>query len=154
MDSVTLKLKHALYAHCQQYVAQRIATARTAMQSAQDSANEESKSSAGDKYETGRAMMQIERDRHAQQLAEAMKLKQELDAVDVEKSYASAQPGSLVVTDRGTFFVSISLGKIALGGQDYLVVSTASPIGAQLANRPVGYQFTFNRMTYQIQAIH
>ena len=44
------------------------------MANAQESANAEEKSSAGDKYETGRAMMQIERDKAAQQLNESMKL--------------------------------------------------------------------------------
>ena len=57
--------KKQLYDLCQAVVQQRIDTARHAMTAAQESANEEGKSSAGDKYETGRAMAQIERDRHA-----------------------------------------------------------------------------------------
>jgi hypothetical protein len=39
------------------------------MESAQQSANSEEKSSAGDKYETSRAMGHLEKDMHARQLA-------------------------------------------------------------------------------------
>ena len=64
-------LKHELILRCHQYADSRIATARQAMSEAQTAANEESKSSIGDKYETGRSMMQIEGEKAAHQLAEA-----------------------------------------------------------------------------------
>ena len=54
------------------------------MVNAQEAANEEGKSSVGDKYETGRAMMQIERDKAAQQLDEALKLKNIIDQISIE----------------------------------------------------------------------
>lgn len=146
-------IKQALYTHCQQYVRQRIDTARSAMEAAQASANEESKSSAGDKYETGRAMAQIERDRHAQLLAEAKKLEQDLNLLDIDKPSAVVRPGSLVLTDRGRFFISISVGKITMDADDYLAVSAASPIGALLLGRKTGEAITFNKMTYRVLTI-
>ena len=42
-------------------IGQRMTTAKEAMQQAQESANSEEKSSAGDKYETGRAMGHLQR---------------------------------------------------------------------------------------------
>ena len=54
-----LSLKDQILNKCREYVNVRIATAKQAMDNAQQSANEEGKSSAGDKYETGRAMMQM-----------------------------------------------------------------------------------------------
>ena len=68
-------LKEKLLTLCTQYVEEKINICTEAMRNAQDAANEEDKSSAGDKYETGRAMMQIERDNAAVQLDEALKLK-------------------------------------------------------------------------------
>lgn len=153
MISATTSTKQALYTHCQQYVRQRIETARSAMNAAQEAANEESKSSAGDKYETGRAMAQIERDRHAQLLAEALKLEQDLIQIDIDKPMAVVRPGSLVVTDRGRFFISISVGKIKLESADYFAVSAASPIGAQLLGRKAGDVVTFNKLAYQVQEV-
>lgn len=149
-----LRVKSDLYAHCQQYVRERIETARQAMQAAQESANSESKSSAGDKYETGRAMAQNERDRHAQLLAEATKLEQELARLNIEKEYATVQPGSLVSTNRGGFFISVSAGKLTLEGAHYFAVSPASPVATALAGRRAGDSVTFNKLTYQILSVH
>jgi len=154
MQPIQSSLKQSLYSHCQQYVRQRIDTARSAMEAAQASANEESKSSAGDKYETGRAMAQIERDRHAQLLAEAKKLEQDLNHIDIDQS-PPARCGPVVWLWRtgGVFFISISVGKITVEGVDYFAVSVASPIGAQLIGRSVGDTITFNKMSYQVLAI-
>ncbi|MCU0369347.1 MAG: 3-oxoacyl-ACP synthase, partial [Cyclobacteriaceae bacterium] len=68
-------LKQCLFQYCTEFVNRRIENARLASESAQDSANMEEKSSAGDKYETGRAMAQLENEKALQQLAEANKLK-------------------------------------------------------------------------------
>lgn len=146
----THPLKQLLYQQCQTYVQQRIATAQQAMEAAQEAANSESKSSAGDKYETGRAMAQLERDRHAQLLAEAMKLSQELTRLNIDKKYDTIQPGSLVITNKGLFFISISAGKISINGTDYFAVSPASPIATLLAGHKVGDAVTFNKLTYQV----
>lgn len=151
MDYATAK--QVLFERCQQYVAQRIETAKTAMEAAQAAANEESKSSAGDKYETGRAMAQIERDRHAQQLAEALKLQQELARIDVGKTHSTAQPGSLVITSQGNFFIAISAGKITLDQTDYFAVSAASPIGARLNHAKPNDEVVFNGKPMQILTI-
>ncbi|MGA0556337.1 3-oxoacyl-ACP synthase [Larkinella sp. VNQ87] len=152
IDYTAVKL--ALFERCQQYVTQRIETARTAMEAAQAAANEESKSSAGDKYETGRAMAQLERDRHAQQLAEALKLRQELDRIDVGKEYVSGQPGSLVLTSQGHYFIAISAGKLTVGTIDYFAVSAASPIGARLSQVKTGEELTFNGKLIRVLAVH
>jgi len=147
-------IKVRLVDQCRAYVQQRVDTARKAMEAAQESANSESKSSAGDKYETGRAMAQIERDRHAQQLAEAMKVKKELEQLSVDKTYATVQSGSLVTTSRGSFFLSISAGKLTLDGVDYFAISPASPIGSKLIGKTTGDEFTFNSVSYRIMDIH
>lgn len=151
--------KQALYAACMTYVQQRIDTATEAMQAAQEAANSESKSSAGDKYETGRAMAQLERDRHAQLLAEAQRLKQDLEHLDLGTSAETARAGSVVVTARtdgrpGTFFLAISAGRLVVEGQDYMAVSVASPIGALLRGKRVGDAVTFNKATYVIKQIY
>lgn len=138
---------------CRAHVQQRIETARQAMEAAQESANSESKSSAGDKYETGRAMAQLERDRYAQQLDGALTLEQELARIDSEKEYSTVQPGSLVTTNRGTFFISISAGKLRVDNKDIFAVSPASPVGVALAGRRAGEEVMFNKMVYTIVSV-
>ncbi|WP_338872053.1 3-oxoacyl-ACP synthase [Spirosoma sp. SC4-14] len=148
-----VNLKGKLMEQCRAYVQQRIETSRQAMEAAQESANSESKSSAGDKYETGRAMAQIERDRYAQQLDAALMLEQELNRINTEKEYTTVQPGSLVTTNRGVFFISISAGKLSVNKTEVFAVSPVSPIGVALAGRLAGDQLMFNKMIYDIQRV-
>jgi hypothetical protein len=147
------QLKLKLYARCLEYADERIRTAKRAMDAAQESANEESKSSAGDKYETGRSMMQLERDRCAAMLAEALKLKNDLDQIDAGRPYAVVVPGSLVITNQGNYFLSISAGKVTVDGVDYFAVSGASPVGQQLRNRRANDEIVFASRKIRIQEV-
>jgi len=137
-------LRHKLIDGCREFVEKRIVTATTAMNDAQRSANEEGKSSAGDKYETGRAMMQIERDKAANQLEEALKLKRTIDQIRPEMPHERIMPGSVVVTDFFKVFIAIGAGKINIDGEDFLVVGPQSPLGKELMGRVVNDQFQFN----------
>jgi transcription elongation GreA/GreB family factor len=121
-----------------------------AVRFAQEAANAEEKSSAGDKYETGRAMAQIARDQAAQQLAEALKLKSVLDRIDPLNKSAKVVLGSLVVTESLRFYLSVSLGKLILDQQDYYAVSQQSPIGNLLSNAKVNDVIEFNNQTLKI----
>ena len=76
------------------------------------SANEETKSSAGDKYETTREMIQQEIEKHSSSLAEAVKQKQFLQQITTGKRYEKIQPGSLVITDKNNFYIAISAGAL------------------------------------------
>src|SRR5690606_34304897 len=98
-------IKPALYRLCEEYVDKRIASCRDAIIEAQAAANEETKSSSGDKYETGRAMMQLEIEKNGEQLAQSVKLKSMLTRINPDMRTASVQPGSLVLTDRGAFYI-------------------------------------------------
>jgi transcription elongation GreA/GreB family factor len=126
------------------YVNQRIANSKQAMDDAQAAANEEGKSSAGDKYETGRAMAQIERDKAAQQLEEALKLKKVLSGLDSSIVNDSVRLGSVVETTISNFYLAISAGKFLIEGKEFLIISPNSPIGKLLLNLKVGDSFRFN----------
>ncbi|HMC85967.1 MAG TPA: hypothetical protein VKI61_10590 [Chitinophagaceae bacterium] len=60
--------KNNLKQFCQLTIEQRIAAAKEIIQNVQEAANNEEKSSAGDKYETGRAMGHLQKDMHSRQL--------------------------------------------------------------------------------------
>jgi len=144
-------IKSQLINTCLGLVEQRIANAQQAMKAAQESANTEEKSSAGDKYETGRAMAQIERDKAAGQLNEAMLLKNSLSRVSPNPSGNQVSLGSVVKTDKNHFFIAISLGKQRVASTDYFVVAPATPIGLIMMGLRVGDHFSFNN---QIHTIH
>ncbi len=137
-------LKQQLLSECKRYVASRIDTANQSMVNAQEAANEEGKSSVGDKYETGRAMMQIERDKAAQQLDEALKLKHIIDHISIEAASEKIMLGSLVITNSKKIFISIGMGKMTLDGEEFLVVAPASPLGKALMGLKVNDEIVFN----------
>lgn len=146
-------IKNELISKCLALVEQRIANAQQAMIAAQESANAESKSSAGDKYETGRAMAQIERDKAAQQMNEAMILKTSLSKVRIKTSVDQVSLGSLVITDKNHFFIAISMSKMQAFGLDYFVVAPGTPIGQLLMGLKVGSQFPFMNQIHTIEEI-
>ena len=123
------------------------------MKHAQDSANAEEKSSAGDKYETGRAMAQIERDKAAHQLEEALKLKSILNQINPVAVVNKVIQGSLVITEANRFYLAISIGKIEVDGEDFLVIAPTSPLGQELLNLKARDQFTFNKQVHVIREI-
>lgn len=146
-------IKSALHAACAAFVTQRIEAAQAAMQTAQESANSETKSSAGDKYETGRAMAQEERNRNAVQLQQALQLQGELARISPELASDAVRPGALVHTSIGRFYVSISAGKLTVDGQDYFAVSTAAPVAAVLAGKHAGEEVVFNGKKIRIESV-
>ena len=105
---------------------------------AQESANEEGKSSAGDKYETGRAMAQLEIEKASSQLAEANKSKQALEQVPVDVSGPVVKSGSLVITNQGSYFISIAAGKLVVDRELWFAISPGSPLGAILLGKKEG----------------
>ncbi len=146
-------LKHQLHSHCLAYIHERITAAQAAIQTAQLSANEETKSSAGDKYETGRAMAQLEIEKNIVQLAEAMKLKQALEQISPDQKTTSVQIGSLVITNQGNFYIAISAGQFVIDDKTYFAISAASPIGQKLKGLGVGTSFNFNKKEYWITQV-
>ncbi|MGK6352059.1 3-oxoacyl-ACP synthase [Parapedobacter sp. DT-150] len=153
MDNEYSTIKAALLAACKQYVAQRLANAQQAIASASDAAADDTKSSAGDKFETTREMMQQEIGRHQQLLAEAQRMAQVLAALNARPQTGPAKLGSLVETSRGTFFLAISAGRLDIGGQAFWAVSTASPMGHQLIGVEAGDHVVFNNLEYVIHQV-
>ena len=149
------ELKQQLYNQCMQYVQALITDAQAAINSAQQAANQETKSSAGDKYETGRAMMQQETDHHKIRLNQALQLKAALNNVPVtEKTNAQAGTGSIVHTNNGNFYVAVSAGSITANQQTYMAVSSASPVGLKLKGKKAGDEFSLNNRNYKITAVY
>jgi hypothetical protein len=148
-----MSLKQKIHAQCLEYVQTRIQAAQDAIFGAQQSANEETKSSAGDKYETGRAMAQLEIEKSTIQLVEAMKLKQALAKISPDQSAPTVQVGSLVITDQGNFYVAISMGQLKLESGLYFVVSPASPIAKQMLGLNVQSSFSFQGKNFTVQQI-
>jgi transcription elongation GreA/GreB family factor len=147
------ELKEKLHQLCVAYVQTRMQAAEQAIAEAQQSTNDDTKSSAGDKYETGREMMQQETNRNLAQLNEANKLMVALNHIPNKGESEKAEPGSIIRTNNGDFYLAISAGTITADGKSYFAVSPASPVGMHLKDKKAGDEFSLNEKTYQIIAI-
>ena len=124
-----------------------------AIAESREAANSDTKSSVGDKYETIREMMQAEIERLGQQVDEVAKLREGLYAVEGAMPGTEATLGSLVKTNRATYFLAVGLGKVTVGGVEVFVISTASPIGQLLLGKSIGNEIVFNGLTQQILGV-
>lgn len=145
-----ISLKQQLHSLCLAYVNKRIQGAQEAIRAAQLSANEETKSSSGDKYETGRAMAQLEIEKNSIQLAESMRLKQVLEQISADRETENVQTGSVAITNQGNFYIAISAGQLDVDGKIYFAISPASPIGQKLMGLQAQASFPFNKKEYSI----
>ena len=146
-------LKSQLYQLCLTFIQKRIENIEYSMQQARQASNDDTKSSAGDKYETTREMMQQEMDRNSKLLYEAGQQRialQQLENVDVAKEVKN---GSLVLTSEGNFYISISAGELNLDGQKFFAVSQAAPIGKLFIGKKVSDELNFNGKKYLIREI-
>jgi transcription elongation GreA/GreB family factor len=147
------QIKPRLHALIVQSLDERVSMLRQEMQDNQEAANEETKSSAGDKYETGRSMIHLESEKTATQLSEALKLRKALDQLNPKTVHDVIKTGSLVKTSQGNYYLGISAGKMAVDGQEYFAISAASPIGQQLMGRKEGEEVEFNQRNIKVLEI-
>ena len=146
--------KKSLYQQAVEMIRQRIAEARQAMDNAQAAANAEEKSSAGDKYETSRAMGQLEKDMHAKQLAANNHELSALMGIDCKTLHDAVVTGCVVVCDEINFFIAAGLGKLSSGGKDIYFLSPAAPMAKLLFNKVVGDSISFNNKQLTILDVY
>lgn|SRR5690554_678198 len=117
---------------------ERLKMATQTYNDALESRNNDTKSSAGDKYETSRAMMQQEMDNAEISIHQVKVFQNELQRLPLEENVNAVMSGSLVETTNGVYFLGLSLGKIEVNNQIVYAISTASPLGKLLLNKKVG----------------
>ncbi|HMT27732.1 MAG TPA: 3-oxoacyl-ACP synthase [Bacteroidia bacterium] len=147
-ESRSIKIK--LHQHIVGMLHSKIADAKQSIDSAKESRNNDTKSSAGDKYETGRAMMQIEIDKSEVQLSNATNQLNDILKFDNEKKFQKIEPGCLVITNLETYYISIGLGKIIVDGKIFYAISLNSPIGLLLKDKTRGEKISFQGRNLEI----
>lgn len=148
-----IKWKEEVKSICIQLIEARVQTATDAMEQAQEAANSEEKSSAGDKYETGRAMSQRERDMNAMQLKEAKLELILLYSIVVDKIYKQVESGSVIKTKDKTYFVATGLGSIKVNEEKIYVLSPKAPLALHFIGKRIGEVFQFNGNEFEILEI-
>jgi hypothetical protein len=146
--SVNLKLQ--LIKVCENYVEVRISRALAGIKDLDEALKMESKSSAGDKYETGRAMIHIEVDKLLLQLEQYKGLKKTLTLAGQNPNLGIIGFGSVVKTSAANYFISIPAGEILLENEKFYAIGINSPIAQALLGKKEKENFSFNGNTNQI----
>lgn len=149
-----LQIKQELYTQCVDFVEARHTKIQIQINEIQESLTSETKSSAGDKHETGRAMLQLEREKAGQQLAEIEKIKENLAKVDPTKSTQRIGLGSIVFTSQSNYFMAISAGQLKVEAEVFYAISPNTPIGLLLAGKKVGDPISFRDQQFTIKSIY
>lgn len=118
-----------------------------------DSKKNESKSSAGDKYETSREMIQQVLNNLESQLAKYQQMKNELSSINFNSNSDVINSGSLVQTDTAYFLISVAMGKIKVQEHELFAISINSPIGIAMKLKKKGDVFNFQNRSIEIQNV-
>ena len=146
--------KQSVIDTCKHLLQQRAFTAEQAMNAAQEAANGEDKSSAGDKYETSRAMGQLDRNMNAKQLAEVQKELAELERLEKNPPKTDmVYSGSLIKTSMGYLYIAVGLGKQEIENQNVVLLSKNSPLALALLGKKAKEQIAFNGKNIGVEQI-
>jgi hypothetical protein len=84
--------------------------------------------------------------------ADEMKILRNMEST-IQSLHETVQLGSVVVTDKDTFFVSVSIERFEVEGQPLFGLSMKSPLYKVMQSKKAGDSFTFNKRTYSIEDV-
>ncbi|MHA8093855.1 hypothetical protein ACMH5Q_03060 [Aquirufa lenticrescens] len=116
---------------------------------AKESRDSDTKSSAGDKFETGREMMQREMDKLSALVDNTLNSIAKLDRLADLPASVIISEGSLVETDQETYFISIGYGKL----DTIYAISIESPLGVELKGKRVGDRIEMRGRNITVKSI-
>ena len=120
---------------------------------AKESRDSDTKSSAGDKFETGREMMQREMDKISASIDQSKSQLNFLSKINLHRPYSNVDVGCLMKTDHGIYYISIGLGKVEIHAEVIYAISLDSPIGQLFKGKRVGDILEFRGKTFKINQL-
>ena len=147
-------MKEELFKKCESYLEERTARISHSILDLEAALTNEFKSSAGDKYETGREMINIEIQKLSTQLQQFQKLQGTLEVDKRNETTSVVKLGSLVEATNANYFICIPIGEVILGNKKVYVIGTGSPIAQALIGRSIGDSFNFNAVSGTIRSIN
>jgi transcription elongation GreA/GreB family factor len=148
-----MSFKEKVYLHCVSLINEKISTIQSSLDDIRTSIGNETKSTAGDKYETARAMLDIERENILGQMRVLREQKAALELFNNESSHGKAAAGSLVKTDKGYFYLSVALSRLIIDNVLVFALSAESPLGRKLLGVAIGDIVDFNNNSYIIEGV-
>lgn len=147
------KLKNKAIDHLSERIELRLNDLKESLKNSIESRDNETKSSVGDKYETGRSMVQMEIDKTQAQIQKMGLMCEKIKGIDTGRIHPEVSNGALVETNNGVFLLIVAFGRIVVEGTEVLCISPVSPIGQLMMSKTEGDQFHFNGLDYLIKKV-
>lgn len=139
--------------HLEKIIDKKVLDSRKYMESIERSIHSESKSTAGDKHDTSRELMQQERNKAAQNLSNQLAMQKTLIQLKIIDANIAIGFGSLIETQGNVIFIGLALGKINYLNREIVCISPLSPLARVLEGMQVGEVCTFNEVIYEVKQL-
>ena len=150
--NLSLNCKLELNAYCVSIVKKKCDLLEKQITARKQDLETASKSSAGDKHETARAMIHLEQEKLGFQYQQVFKQLKMLSQSDVYR-LSTIQSGSLILTDKALIYISVALGKIHFKKQLVYVISPVSPLAQVFLNANATQTLSFQGISYVVLEI-
>jgi hypothetical protein len=148
-----MQLKQKVYEACIHLTDEKVKHFQNTLYELNRDTENDSKSSAGDKHETARAMMQLEQEKISRQLDEVLLQKASLQKIDIKSKSGHIQNGSLIKSNHGYLFLSVALGKMRVADIPVMALSPQSPLGMKLMGLTENSSVKINSTDYIIEEL-
>jgi hypothetical protein len=145
-----IELKKELLQASNAYLLKKLDEINLSLNSIQESISTDTKSTAGDKHETFKALMHHDQEKLNHQKGELLKQLSLLNQMKPLK-LKSISLGAIVKTNLRIFFIGLPIGVITINDDDYFSVSINSPIVKAMNISQTN--FVFNGLNYSIQGV-
>jgi hypothetical protein len=137
-------IKKTLFNHCKTHLEKKMKVLEQLKKNLQKDLTYETKSSAGDKYETARAMIQLENEKLSNQIHEIELNYQKLNTIKDFQTSKSISLGSIIFTDKANYYVAIAADFFEINSKVFYCISSQSPIGKLLIGKKINESIMFN----------
>ncbi|HQV35486.1 MAG TPA: hypothetical protein P5335_06030 [Flavobacterium sp.] len=146
-------MKQQIIQHYNHYLNDRINSLREMIVDLTEDSLNDAKGSAGDKHETGLAMMHLEQEKLNRKLQEVVDIQSKFLKIDYSIVSNQVILGSLVSANDTYFLISVSLPKIEIEGKNIFAVSPEAPLAQKMLGAVLGDVITVNQIDYLIRSI-
>lgn len=148
-----LTIKKELLQYCKKEIEDKSLHIKKTLKELNEDAQSDTKSSAGDKYETAREMINLEKAKLDERYQSLQSQKKVLHQIKEDKKMLKIDLGTLFKTEDGYFFIAISMGKITFKKKNIFLISLVSPIGKVFYEKKKGESVIFNGRSLTILEI-
>lgn len=148
-----MTLKSRVHEACIKHVGDRIRTLEAALQDLKTQLESDSKSSAGDKHETSRAMVHLEQEQLGKQVYETTLQLSALNSIPQHLESGIIQIGNLIESNEGYYYLGVGLGKLKMDEMEVIAISPHSPLGRLFYGKKPTDELLFQGRTIRISSI-